>query len=297
MMVGMTDPPPLAAFLRARRERTAPRDVGLPVNVRRRTPGLRREEVATLAGVSVDYLVRLEQGRDEHPSAEVLVALADAMRMNDDERRHLFVLGTISNGAAMCPSPTPLVHEVAGTVVALLERLQPTPAFVLGPAADVLAWNDAWAAIVRPLGLLDEAVPNIARYVFLDPRARQAYPAWRSVADDQAGRLRRTFSRWEHDAGLATLIAELSTDPEFAVRWAAHPIDDKRRTTTHLAHPTAGDLHLAVEVLSLVDDTEQVLVSWLPADADTAASLDALTSQPHLRIVDGGRTGGARASG
>ena len=233
--------------------------------------------------------MRLEQGRDEHPSAEVLVALADAMRMNDDERRHLFVLGTISNGAAMCPSPTPLVHDVAETVVALLERLQPTPAFVLGPAADVLAWNDAWAAVVRPLGLLDEPVPNLARYVFGDPRAHDAFPAWRTVADEQAGRLRRIFSRWEHDAGLAALIAELSTDAEFAVRWAAHPIDDKRRATTHLAHPTAGELRLAVEVLGLVDDTEQVLVTWLPADAATADRLDALMTQPHLRIVDGAR--------
>ena len=156
MMVSMSEPPALAAFLRARRERTSPRDVGLPVNGRRRTPGLRREEVATLAGVSVDYLVRLEQGRDEHPSAEVLVALADAMRMSEDERRHLFHLGAISMAAAMCPAAVPLVRDVAPTVVTLLERLHPTPAFVLGPVGDVLAWNDAWAGVVGALGVLDD---------------------------------------------------------------------------------------------------------------------------------------------
>ncbi len=124
----------------------------MPTSSRRRTPGLRREEVATLAGVSVDYLVRLEQGRDAHPSVEVLAALADAMRMTEDERHHLFRLGAISVGAAMCPAPSPVVHDVAPTVVALLERLQPTPAFVLGPAADVLAWNDAWTASSGPSG-------------------------------------------------------------------------------------------------------------------------------------------------
>src|SRR4051794_30351798 len=94
--------------------------------------------LANLTGVSVDYLVRIEQGRDGHPSAEVLVALADAMRMSDDERRHLYHLGAMSNSTAMCPGPTPLVHDVAPTVGTLLERLDPTPAFVLGPAADVL---------------------------------------------------------------------------------------------------------------------------------------------------------------
>jgi transcriptional regulator with XRE-family HTH domain len=285
----MTEPPALAAFLRARRQRTSPRDVGLPVNGRRRTPGLRREEVATLAGVSVDYLVRLEQGRDAHPSGEVLVALADAMRMSEDERRHLFKLGAISTGAAMCPARSPLVHDVAPTISALLERLHPTPAFVLAPSADVLAWNDAWAAVVGPLGLLDDPRPNLARYVFLDPRAHDAFPAWRAAADEQVGRLRRTITRWDDDEGVVALVAELRQAPEFEVRWAAHPVDEKRRGAQQIAHPTAGDLDLAVEVLTLADDTEQVLVTWLPGDESTAARLDALTSPPHqLRVVGRG---------
>jgi transcriptional regulator with XRE-family HTH domain len=281
----MTEPPPLAAFLRARRERTSPRDVGLPVNGRRRTPGLRREEVATLAGVSVDYLVRLEQGRDDHPSADVLVALADAMRMSEDERRHLYKLGAISLGAAMCPAATALVRDVAPTVVTLLERLLPTPAFVLGPTADVLAWNEAWATVVGPLGVLDDPRPNLARYVFLDPRAHDAFPAWRVAADEQVGRLRRAITRWEHDDTVAALVAELRAAPEFEVRWAAHPVDEKRRGAKQFAHPTAGDLELAVEVLALADDTEQVLVTWLAADDATAARLDALLAPPHLRVV------------
>jgi transcriptional regulator with XRE-family HTH domain len=288
MMVSMTEPPALAAFLRARRERTSPRDVGLPVNGRRRTPGLRREEVATLAGVSVDYLVRLEQGRDDHPSAEVLVALADAMRMTEDERRHLFHLGAISMGAAMCPAAVPLVRDVAPTVVALLERLHPTPAFVLGPVGDVLAWNDAWAAVVGALGVLDDPQPNLARYVFLDPRSRDAFPAWWIAADEQVGRLRRAMTRWEADETVAELIAQLRTAPEFEVRWAAHPVDEKRRGAKLIAHPTVGDLDLVVEVLAVADDSEQVLVTWLPADDVTAARLDAVVAPPHLRVVGRG---------
>jgi transcriptional regulator with XRE-family HTH domain len=284
----MTAPPPLAAFLRARRERTSPRDVGLPVNGRRRTPGLRREEVATLAGVSVDYLVRLEQGRDDHPSAEVLVALADAMRMSEDERRHLFHLGAISMGAAMCPAATPLAREVAPTVVTLLEGLHPTPAFVLGPLGDVLAWNEAWAAVVSALGLLDHAQPNLVRYVFLDPRSRDAFPTWWVAADEQVGRLRRATVRWEGDEAWAELIDELRRVPEFEVRWAAHPVDEKRRGAKLVAHPTAGDLDLVVEVLAIADDSEQVLVTWLPADDATATRLEALVAPPQqLRVVRG----------
>jgi transcriptional regulator with XRE-family HTH domain len=282
----MTELPPLAAFLRARRERTSPRDVGLPVNSRRRTPGLRREEVATLAGVSADYLVRLEQGRDEHPSPEVLVALADAMRMSDDERRHLYHLGAISNSTAMCPAAVPLVHDVAPTVRAIVDRLDPTPAFVLGPVGDVLAWNDAWAAVTRPIGLLDDGAPNLARYVFLDPRARDAFPAWRTQADEQVGRLRRAAAtRWHDDEHLLALVAELRGVAEFEVRWAAHPIDEKRRGTKVVAHPVVGDLDLVVEVLVVSDETEQVLVTWLAADDVTAARLDALANAPHLRVV------------
>jgi transcriptional regulator with XRE-family HTH domain len=284
----MPEPSPLAEFLRARRERTLPRDVGLPSNGRRRTPGLRREEVATLAGVSVDYLVRLEQGRDAHPSGEVLAALADAMRMTDDERLHLAKLGAISANGAMCPARTPLIHDVAPTVAAVLDRLQPTPAFVLGPVGDVLAWNDAWAAVVGPLGVLEGPRPNLGRYVFLDARAHDAFPAWRVVADEQVARLRRAMARWGDEPDVVALVAELRGAPEFERRWVAHPVGEKRRGTKQVAHPVAGDLDLSVEVLALTDDSEQVLVTWLAADEATATRLDALVAPPQLRVVGRG---------
>jgi transcriptional regulator with XRE-family HTH domain len=281
----------LGSFLRARRERTAPRDVGLPDAGRRRTPGLRREEVATLAGVSVDYLVRLEQGRDIHPSGDVLVALADAMRMTDDERRHLFQLGVKSGNEVLCPAPVALAREVPPTVSSVLDALDPTPAFVIGPVGDVVAWNPAWAAVAGPLGLLDVepgTLPNLARFVFRDPAARTVFPEWRLAADEQAGRLRRAASRWSHEAAVTDLIAELRLDPEFEVRWNAHPISEKRRGSKRLTHPDVGDLVVAYEVLDLAGDTQLQLIAWLPDDDVTAERMHALTGTPRLRLVERG---------
>jgi transcriptional regulator with XRE-family HTH domain len=282
----------LGAFLRARRERTAPRDVGLPGGGRRRTPGLRREEVATLAGVSVDYLVRLEQGRDTHPSVDVLTALADAMRMTDEERRHLYHLGLKTGNRAVCAAVQGggIRDEVAPTVEALVQSLHPTAAFVIGARGDVLAWNDAWAAVVSGLGMLDPATgtpPNLARFVFTHPDARAVFPEWRTVADEQIGRLRRALTTWYDDPVLHALVDELRQAAEFELRWRAHPVAEKRRGTKQLAHPDVGDLHLAVEVLDLADDGGQQLVSWLPGDDATAQRLAQLTA-PRLRLVEPG---------
>ena len=208
-------------------------------NGRRRTPGLRREEVATLAGVSVDYLVRLEQGRDVHPSAEVLAALADAMRLTEDERRHLFQLGVIERHEAMCPRPAPLVRDVrADGRRRCSNGCDPTPAFVLGPVGDVLAWNDAWATVVGALGVLDDppAQPRPLR-VPRPGRARDVFPAWRAVADEQVGRLRRAITLWERRRRRRAGRRARAAEPEFEVRWDAHPVAEKRRAQSRLAHP------------------------------------------------------------
>jgi len=281
----------LGQFLRARRERTAPRDVGLPDSGRRRTPGLRREEVATLAGISVDYLIRLEQGRDLHPSAEILAALADAMRMTDDERDHLYLLGVRSGNEALCPSAPNVLDGVAPTVMAVLEALDPTPAFIVTPASDVLAWNTAWATVVRALGFLDPAagsVPNLARFVFTHAAARRVFPEWRAVADEQVGQLRQAHARWAHAPGLAEIVEELLAEPEFARRWQAHPVSAKAPGMKRLDHPEVGDLAVAYEVLELTGHAGQRLISWLPADDATAAALSVLTGGPRLRLVEPG---------
>jgi transcriptional regulator with XRE-family HTH domain len=282
----------LGRFLRACRERTTPRDVGLPDSGRRRTPGLRREEVATLAGVSVDYLVRLEQGRDIHPSASVLSALADAMRLDEEERRHLLVLGVKSGNASLCPSHPVFASEVPATIVSVLDALDPMPAFVIGPTADLVAWNQAWASVVNGLGMLEATVgtarPNLARFVFTHPAARMVYPEWRTAADEQVGRLRRTAACYSHEPAVAALVEELRQDPEFEARWAAHPVGEKRRGSKRLAHPEVGDLVLDYEVLDLADDTGLQMVTWIAADAATADRLQTLTGAPHLRLVERG---------
>jgi transcriptional regulator with XRE-family HTH domain len=264
----------LAEFLRARREQLQPADVGLPDSGRRRTPGLRREEVATLAGISIDYLVRLEQGRDTRPSASVIAALADALRLDDDERRLIGTLGIADQNSQLCPSARPLARGVAPTVTALLERLGPTPAFVAGPANDVLAWNEAWGRLVRPLGMLEGAVPNLARHVFLHRSARSVYSDWMAVADEQVSRLRAATSRWGHDDAFAALIDELLTAPDFVTRWSSFGTTEKRRGTKRIAHPDIGRLRFNYEVLLLPDDVdEQRLITWLPADDATAIAL------------------------
>jgi transcriptional regulator with XRE-family HTH domain len=283
-------PGELGAFLRARRERTAPRDVGLPDSGRRRTPGLRREEVATLAGVSVDYLVRLEQGRDLHPSASVLLALADAMRMDEDERRHLFHLGVKSGNEALCPAQVAMSSEVPPTVAAVLDALDPTPAYVVGPSGDIVAWNAAWAAIATGLGLLDGTggpTPNLVRFVFSHPSARTVFPEWRVAADEQAARLRRAGAYWGHHAAVGELIDELRLDPEFEVRWNAHPVGEKRRGSKCLHHPSVGDLVFDYEVLELADDSGLQMITWLAADPETADRVGALVGTPRLRLVEG----------
>jgi transcriptional regulator with XRE-family HTH domain len=280
----------VAEFLRARRDQLQPGDVGLPDSGRRRTPGLRREEVATLAGVSIDYLVRLEQGRDTKPSPSVIAALADALRLDDGQRRELYMLAMVSQTAELCPAARPLARAVAPTVAALLEGLGNTPAFVVGPTNDVLAWNDAWERLVRPLGMLDDEVPNLARYVFLHSDARTVYPDWITAANEQVSRLRVATARWGDDHDFAILVDELRASPDFNERWSTFATTDKRRGTTSIVHPDIGRLRFNYEVLLLPDDVDdQRLITWLPADDSTAIALASDSGVPsspaQLRVI------------
>jgi transcriptional regulator with XRE-family HTH domain len=282
----------VAEFLRARREQLQPGDVGLRDSGRRRTPGLRREEVATLAGVSVDYLIRLEQGRDTRPSMSVIAALADALRLDNDQRRQFGRLAVGAQSHEMCPAAQPLVRTVAPTVTALLERLGTTPAFVVGPISDVLAWNDTWGSLVRPLGMLDGAIPNLARHVFLHPDARTVYPDWVAAADEQVSRLRAVTACRSDDEDVAALMGELHTAPDFEERWSRFATAEKRRGTTCVVHPAIGRLRFNYEVLLLPDDVdEQRLITWLPVDDATALAVARIsatavpTSPAQLRVI------------
>ncbi|MGH4027487.1 helix-turn-helix domain-containing protein [Actinomycetota bacterium Odt1-20B] len=277
----------LGLFLRARREAVTPTEVGLPTGPRRRTPGLRRSEVATLAGISVEYLTRLEQGRDRHPSSPVLGALADALRLTLDERIHLHRLEKAHGADAICcagaPEPT---RTVRPTVRALLDRLEPAPAVLLNRLGDVLAHTTGYERIVRPLGLLDEHEPNLVRFVFTDARARHAYPDWDRVADEQFAYLRTESPPADpHVKGFIDELTVMAGCP-FAERLKSAPRLPRRTGVDRLHHPEAGGLCLAYETLTLAESDQQRLVVYLPDDDATAAALDRL---------DGRKPGGLRA--
>jgi hypothetical protein len=233
----------------------------------------------------------LEQGRDIHPSAEVLLALADAMRLTEDERRHLFQLGLKTGNQVLCPAPVALARAVPPTVQAVLDALDPAPAFVVGPIGDLIAWNRSFGIVGGGLGLLDPrngAPPNLVRFVFAHPAARSVFPEWRTAADEQVARLRRAVTHWSHDEAAVALLDELRENPEFEVRWDAHPIGEKRRDSKRVTHPEVGDLDLDYEVLDLAGNDELQLITWLAGDAATAKRLATLTGGPGgLRLVEG----------
>ncbi|CAN5802892.1 helix-turn-helix transcriptional regulator [soil metagenome] len=280
----------LGSFLRSRREAVTPAEVGLPQGPRRRTPGLRRAELATLAGVSVDYLIRIEQGRDTHPSPQVLAALAEALRLSDDDLDHLRKLAAIINGTELCPEARAAARSVRPTVRAVLEQLEPAPAFVINHLADLLAWTDGYERLVRPLGILDGDEPNLLWFTFTDERARAAYPDWEGVADEQAANLHVELRGPGDDArALADRLAR-AAGPAFTDRWERRPLGRKRTGIKAVSHPDVGVLRLAFETLELPDADRQRLVIYLPADAATSKGLDRLAGrQPgSLRSV---RTG------
>jgi len=281
----------LGAYLRTRREAVGPAEVGLPVGPRRRTPGLRRAELATLAGISVEYLTRLEQGRDRRPSPEVLSALADALLMDTDERMHLMRLSKVADGtnAQLCCAGRSPARSVRPTVRALLESLEPAPAVLLNQLNDVLAYTIGYERIARPLGILDGDEPNLLSYVFTDERARTAYPDWDGVADERVAEMH--FDLTPSDPEMARVSAHLTmlAGAPFKERIATpmgppHPTGVER-----IAHPEVGELRLAYETLQLPGAQEMRLMVYLPADDLTSEALDRLAGrQPGgLRAVIG----------
>ncbi|MFJ8114203.1 helix-turn-helix domain-containing protein [Streptomyces sp. NPDC096132] len=282
----MTDPrmradEGLGGFLRSRREQLRPEQVGLPSSVRRRTPGLRREELATIAGVSVEYLERLEQGRDTNPSVAVLGALAQALRLSDDEKRHLAMPAMKRHSATLVPAAHPVGEEPRSTVCALLDHLDPTPACLLGPIYNLVAWNHAWATVVRPLGALDGDRPNFVRFHFLNPMAHRIFTDddWTVIADELVGWLRSAQPEWGTDGEFQELVEDLAAVPEFARRWAAHPVAFRQPGSRRLRHPDAGTLRFTIEVL-LVGEGQHWLQLWVPYDDDTTSAINALLAAP-----------------
>lgn len=252
-------------FLMSRRARLTPVDVGLPTSGRRRTPGLRREEVAALAGVSVDYLTRLEQGRDTNPSVEILAALATALRLDDADRNHFGWLALTTDGG--CAQAPPARSELPHSVRTILDSVDPLPAFVVGRHQNLVGWNDAWAKFAEPLGFLDpEARHNLAWFTFAAPRARDVWREWSNVADAYAARLRSAAAFAPNDAALQAVVAELQQFPEFARRWDEHHVDPKPSGVVQIAHPLRGHIDVDYETMDTAGLSMIVWVTQRRAD-------------------------------
>jgi len=268
-------------FLTTRRERLTPERAGLPAwGGNRRVPGLRREEVAMLAGVSVDYYTRLERGNLAGASEQVLEALADALQLDEAERSHLFDLAR----AAM-PSgrrPRRQATGVRPQVQWLLDRMSDTPAYVRNARTDVLAANALGRALYAPMFALPR--PNLARFVFLDAAARDFFPHWDEVAAQATGNLRTLAGQYPRDKAMHDLVGELAARSEaFATLWAAHHVRQHRTGTKLLHHPVAGTMLLSYESMVLTADEGLVLNAYTAepgsAAADALALLASWTAQ------------------
>ncbi|MFJ4847820.1 MULTISPECIES: helix-turn-helix domain-containing protein [unclassified Streptomyces] len=250
----------LNEFLRTRRARLKPADVGLAEYGRRRVPGLRREELAQLAGVSVAYYTRLEQGNGHNVSVEVLDAISRALRLSDAEHDHLLHLAKPRHRNQR---PAARRQQVRPALVQLLAALEGVPAYVWGRRTDVLAWNGTASALFGDWAARDPQERNWARITFLDPAARRLFADWESKASDVVGQLRLDAGLHADDPLLAGLIGELSLRSEdFRRLWAAHDVKRKSHGSMRLLHPLAGELTLRYESFALPDDQEQSLSTY-----------------------------------
>ncbi|MFF1926125.1 helix-turn-helix transcriptional regulator [Streptomyces sp. NPDC058221] len=269
----------LGAFLRSRRERLRPQDVGLPSGPRRRTPGLRREEAAVLAHISTEYFVRLEQGRASRPSGEVLAGIAGALRLTDAETDHLHVL------AGTAPTHTRLHRrDVRPSILALLDRLPQTAAFVISAAFEVLAWNRLAAALMEDFAQLAPEDRNLARRAFLGPQRPDAPLYGISDATEFRHRvvmeLHATRARYPADPAVTGLVDELRTaSPDFARLWERHDVQAASMLTKTFRHPAVGEITVDCDALTLTDRDQRLVLYSAPTGspgADALALLDVL---------------------
>ncbi|WP_031482909.1 helix-turn-helix transcriptional regulator [Streptomyces bicolor] len=242
-------------FLASRRAKITPEQAGLPTSGRRRVPGLRREEVAVLAGVSTEWYTRLEKGHISGVSEDVLAAVAQSLQLDEDERTYLFDLARAARPARRAPSRRRDV-AVPPRVQWLLDSMTMSSAFVRNGRQDVVASNPLARALHAPVFESEttdkRGRPNIARYIFLDPGARQFFVDWEAAAAVTAALLRAEAGREPHDRALRELIGELSTlSPDFRSQWAAHDVRIRHDGIKRLQHPDVGELELTYQSLDL----------------------------------------------
>jgi transcriptional regulator with XRE-family HTH domain len=262
----------LGAFLRSRRERVRPEQVGLPPMRRRRTPGLRREEVAQLAGVGVTWYTWLEQGRDINPSAQVLDAIARTLQFDVHEHSHLFTLAGISTTTIadqclhLCPTAQPLI-----------DQLEPFPATVVNARLDLLAFNRVYASFFEDLDAMPVEDRNILWLAFTHPRWREVIVDWDDITGRMVAEYRALMAEHLDDPAWKTLVARLhAASPEFAAVWERHDVQGVESRTKRAMHPTAGLLLLDYTNLWLNQGLGIRIVAFSPADERTRRRLEAL---------------------
>lgn len=285
----------LGEFLQTRRSQLRPEDVGLATyGDRRRVPGLRREELALLAGVSASYYSRLEQGQSSNASAEVLDAIATALRLDDAERRHLHALAVAARRRPI--NRRPVTERMTPAVRQLVTALGEVPTLVLGRSSDVLGWNRAGHALFA--GHLDvhspERVPdrpNMARLVFLDAHTRALYADWPAKARAVVGALRMTSAQYPDDPALAALIGELSVkNPDFATMWADHRVKAGGNAVYEMRHPLVGAMSVTQQTLRS-EDGQHVVVATTEAGSPSQAAMTLLVHTVTVGPSSAHRTG------
>jgi transcriptional regulator with XRE-family HTH domain len=272
----------LAMFLRSKRERLRPQDVGLPAGSRRRTPGLRREEVAQLAYISTDSYSRLEQARGRHPSRPVLAAIAHALRLSSQERAHLF---SLADELERDQGRTP-VREVDASTAALLQRLSDAPALVVDNTCQVLAWNPLAAALLEDFAAVHTTDRNLLRRIFLRPgQENYGITTDRRLVISAVSYLRVATTRYPDSAELRTLIAELlAGSADFAQLWNSQQLRIDHHASQVFQHPQVGPIELDFDILTVPDREQQVVIFTAEPDSEAYHNLQLLkvigTQQP-----------------
>jgi transcriptional regulator with XRE-family HTH domain len=272
----------LAAFLRSRRERTSPLDVGLGTGTRRRTPGLRREEVAQLAAISVTWYTWLEQGRDITVSRQVLDSIARVLQLTPAERRHLFVLAAepLPAGGPAADPPHPALQH-------LVDGISPYPAYLINPRWDLLAWNQAEAGLIGDPAILAAPERNILWLAFTDPAMRELLVDWRGQARSMVTQFRADVAQQADDPAVTSLTTALrQASAEFREWWDRDVIAEFWPTRRQFNHPRLGLLTLDYVKLAAVETPGVKLITLVAADAVTAARLPGLAGSSARRGAD-----------